>query len=333
MNKIFKKAFAGLCASFLLLSSTACASYNGNTAENQNTESEKLQVYTSFYGMYDFTTKIAGDAADVYNLIPPGTEPHDWEPSTGDMVKLEKADLLVYNGAGFEGWVDSVKNSLSYSNLTFLEASEGVPLLTSSAHDHDHDGEEEVEADHEILESSGSTVTKNTDPHVWLDPENVKIEMTNIANALKQLDPENSETYDMNLAQQLSQLDDLLASMEEAASTFQKHDIIVAHEAYGYLCYRLDLTQYGIEGLSADSDPTPTRMAELAKVAKEKEVRYIFFETLVSSKTAETLAKEVGIESRQLDPFEGPGSKEAAADYDYYSVMNKNMEVLKEALS
>lgn len=323
MKISLKKIFAGLSATLLLMGATAC---NGGNTATSTTDDGKLQVYTSFYGMYDFTTKIAGEYADVYNMLPAGTEPHDWEPSTQDMVKLESADLLVYNGAGFEGWVSSVEKSLSYSNLTFVEASKGVTLLAGS---HDHDDEEEHEESEEVSASSSTDV----DPHVWLNPENVKIEMTNIAEALKKLDPDNSAHYEENLNEQLTKLTALTASMEETAASFQKHDIIVAHEAYGYLCHLLDINQYGIEGLSADSDPTPARMAELATVAKEKDVRFIFFETLVSSKTANALAKEVGIEARQLDPFEGPASEEEASTYDYYAVMEKNMEALKEALA
>ena len=133
--------------SFSLLA--GCAGAAGSTVA-----SDKLSVVTSFYPMYDFACKVGGDKVSVTNLTPSGVEPHDWEPASSDMIMLEKADVFIYNGAGFEHWVDSVLSSLENKELIVVEASAEAPFLDVSA----AAGEESA----------------SVDPHVWLDPEIAK---------------------------------------------------------------------------------------------------------------------------------------------------------------
>ncbi|EGG31266.1 metal ABC transporter solute-binding protein, Zn/Mn family, partial [Paenibacillus sp. HGF5] len=116
---------------------------NGSSASNQTsdastTEATKLKVKTSFYPMYEFTRQVAGDLADVENLVPPGIEAHDWEPTPQDMAGISDADVLVYNGAGMEGWVDQVLES---TGVSAIEASKGIEIMEGTGHSHDH-GEE-----------------------------------------------------------------------------------------------------------------------------------------------------------------------------------------------
>ena len=95
--------------------------------------------------MYEFTKQVAGDLADVENLIPPGIEAHDWEPTPQDMAGISDADVLVYNGAGMEGWVDQVLESIQGTGVSAIEASKGIEIMEGTAHSHDH-GEEGITA-------------------------------------------------------------------------------------------------------------------------------------------------------------------------------------------
>ena len=149
MKKNFVKIFAALISASMLLAACSSAPTNqssGKTGENkkQTTQEEsKIKVLTSMYPMYDFAKKIAGDKADVENIIPAGTEAHGWEPSASDIAKLESANVFVYNGAGMEMWVDDVLKSLSNKNLLAVETSKGLELLENhddDDHDHDRDG-------------------------------------------------------------------------------------------------------------------------------------------------------------------------------------------------
>ena len=306
-----------VCACTLSLSLlTGCGTQPADTAADDG----RLRVLTSFYPMYDFACKIGGDCIDVTNMVPSGTEPHDWEPSTNDLKNLEKADVFIYNGADMEPWADDLLVSRS-DTLHVVEASENVELRTTDGeheHAHEHEG-----ADHHH---------GDFDPHVWLDPENAKIEMEAIRDALCAADPENSTVFQSNYEKYAAELDVLDAEFREKLAPLPNRTIVVAHEAFGYLCDAYGLTQVGIEGLSPDSEPDPGRMAEVIDFVREHSISTIFFEELVSPKVAEAIASETGAQAKRLSPLEGLSDEQAAAEADYFSVMHDNLAALMEAL-
>lgn len=307
-----------VCACTLSLSLlTGCGTQPADTAAGDG----RLRVLTSFYPMYDFACKIGGDCIDVTNMVPSGTEPHDWEPSTNDLKNLEKADVFIYNGADMEPWADDLLVSHS-DTLRVVEASENVELRTTDGeHEHAHEHED---ADHHH---------GDFDPHVWLDPENAKIEMEAIRDALCAADPENSTVFQSNYEKYAAELDALDAEFREKLAPLPNRTIVVAHEAFGYLCDAYDLTQVGIEGLSPDSEPDPGRMAEVIDFVREHSISTIFFEELVSPKVAEAIASETGAQAKMLSPLEGLSDEQAAAGADYFSVMHDNLAALMEALN
>lgn len=307
-----------VCACTLSLSLlTGCGTQPADTAAGDG----RLRVLTSFYPMYDFACKIGGDCIDVTNMVPSGTEPHDWEPSTNDLKNLEKADVFIYNGADMEPWADDLLVSRS-DTLRVVEASENVELRTTDGeHEHAHEHED---ADHHH---------GDFDPHVWLDPENAKIEMEAIRDALCAADPENSTVFQSNYEKYAAELDALDAEFCEKLAPLPNRTIVVAHEAFGYLCDAYGLTQVGIEGLSPDSEPDPGRMAEVIDFVREHSISTIFFEELVSPKVAEAIASETGAQAKMLSPLEGLSDEQAAAGADYFSVMHDNLAALMEALN
>ena len=307
-----------VCACTLSLSLlTGCGTQPADTAAGDG----RLRVLTSFYPMYDFACKIGGDCIDVTNMVPSGTEPHDWEPSTNDLKNLEKADVFIYNGADMEPWADDLLVSRS-DTLRVVEASENVELRTTDGeHEHAHEHED---ADHHH---------GDFDPHVWLDPENAKIEMEAIRDALCAADPENSTVFQSNYEKYAAELDALDAEFREKLAPLPNRTIVVAHEAFGYLCDAYGLTQVGIEGLSPDSEPDPGRMAEVIDFVREHSISTIFFEELVSPKVAEAIASETGAQAKMLSPPEGLSDEQAAAGADYFSVMHDNLAALMEALN
>ena len=139
----------------------------------------------------------------------------------------------------------------------------------------------------------------------------------------------NSENY-KRYAKECDKLDTLY---KEETSKLTKKELVVAHEAFGYLCHAYGLEQMGIEGLSADDEPDPKQMSEVIRFAKEHQVKTIFFEELVSPKVAKTIAKETGANAKMLNPLEGLSNKKIKAGEDYFSVMKQNLAAIKEALS
>ncbi|BCJ96052.1 ABC transporter substrate-binding protein [Anaerocolumna cellulosilytica] len=337
MIKNILKMVLFLCSVLVL---TGC----GNTVKNNRTESDivtevvkedetgtasetvndKLTIYTSFYPMYDLTKKIGGDKVEVTNLVPAGTEPHDWEPSSTDIVNLENGDLLIYNGAGMEHWVEDITQALQNKSLKLVEASIGVELV-EGGHSHEDEEHEEEEEAHEAENSY--------DPHVWLSIRNAKKEMEVIKNALVEADPDNKEYYEDNYTAFAAKFDELDTRFTEELTKLENKDIVVAHEAFAYLCKDYGLKQVAVEGLSPDSEPDAKRMAEIIEFAKENNIKTIFFEELVSPKVAETIAFEVGAETAVLNPLEGLTEEQLTAGEDYLSIMEYNLEALIKALS
>ena len=192
--------------------------------------------------------------------------------------------------------------------------------MTHSPHEHAHEHEG---ADHHH---------GDFDPHVWLDPENAKTEMETIKDALAEADPANAQTYQANFDKYAAELDALDKEYSDTLSPLPNRTIVVAHEAFGYLCDAYGLTQVGIEGLSPDSEPDPGRMAEVIDFVREHSISTIFFEELVSPKVAEAIASETGAQAKMLSPLEGLSDEQAAAGADYFSVMHDNLAALMEAL-
>ncbi len=321
------KGVIAVLAGFLLL--TACGSTAsgsdaagaGNAASAED-GSGRLQVMASFYPMYDFSVKIGGEYVEVTDMVPAGTEPHDWEPAPKDLAKLEEADVFVYSGAGMEYWAEDIITSIQNEKLVILEASEGIALLSA----------EEEEAAHGYEGQDHEHAHGETDPHVWLDPMKAKQELANIRDAFSEADPAHAEDYAANYETWAAKLDALDTSFRETLAQCVKHEIVVSHEAFGYLCSAYGIEQMGIEGLMPDSEPDPARMAEITDFVREHDVSVIFSEELVSQKVADTIAKETGASVETLNPLEGISEEEQAAGADYFSVMEDNLAKLAAAL-
>ena len=300
-------------------------------AGTEDTSSEKkLNVMASFYPMYDFATKVGGDKVEVTNMVPAGTEPHDWEPAATDVKNLEEADVFIYNGAGMEHWTEDVLGALDNKELKVVEASRGLTLLEGKEEDEEETEDSSSDSDASD-ESTDSEITY--DPHVWLNPLNAKAEMENIKNAFVEADPDNKDYYEQNYETYAEKFDQLDKEYKDGLADTKSKDLITSHEAFGYLCQAYGLNQVGIEGLSPDSEPDASRMDEIIKFAKENNVKTIFFEELVSPKVSETIADEIGAKTAVMNPIEGLTDDEISAGEDYFSVMESNLKTLEEALN
>ena len=341
-----------------------CGTKNTKDAKdtsNEQTES-KLEVYASVYPVYDFAKKIGGDKVEVKNIVPIGMEPHDFEPSQADIKNLENAKVFVYNGAGLESWTDKVIESLDNKDIIVIEASHGVDLISGHSHEHEHhhdaadanhDHEENGEHNHEANgEHNHENHNHNEaaenhnehedhdhhhhhgayDPHTWLSPKNAIIELKNIAEGLIKADPENEAYYKENLEKYTKEFEELDKLYSEEISKLPNKAIVVSHEAFGYICRDYGLTQMGIQGVEAHSEPTPAKMAEIVKFVKENNVNTIFTEELIDPKVAEVIAKETGAQTRVLNPIEGLSQEELDNGDEYVSVMKANLQNLIEAL-
>ena len=263
---------------------------------NDNNISDKLQIYTSIYPIYDFTKKIGGEKITVYNMTKAGAEPHDFEITSKDMANLSKADLFIYNGGGMEHWVDSVKNAL---NIKYVDSSSNI------------------------------NNQNNLDPHFWLSPKNAKIQMENIKNGLIEIDSENKNYYESNYNLYASRLDKFDNKIKNSLSNIKNRNLVLTHPAFGHFCKEYSLTQIAIARDEAD----PKAMAEIITFIKNNDIKAIFYEEFSSSKLADSIAKETQIKILTLNPIESLSEKDIEAGEDYFSIMEKNLNSLLDGLN
>ncbi|KHF29372.1 High-affinity zinc uptake system binding-protein ZnuA precursor [Paenibacillus sp. P1XP2] len=284
----------------------------------------KVNVVTTFYPIYEFAKAIGGEDANVINLLPAGVEPHDWTPRSQDIVNTSKAQLFFYNGAGLEGWVPQFLKGLNRdSQVKAYEVSRGIKLIEAN---------EEDEHEHEHQEGAGHSHQHHVDPHTWVSPKSALIMAENMKNSYIEADPAHKDAYNeryLNLKKRLEELDREFASQ---LGKMPRKEIVVSHEAFGYLARDYGLTQHAIMGLSPDAEPRSRDLLELSNLVKEEGIHYIFFEELVSDKLAKTLASETGAEVLVLNPVEGLTEDQLKRGDDYFSLMRNNLANLILAL-
>ena len=279
---------------------TGCAK-NKSTVNN---EEDKLMVYTSFYPMYFLANEIGGDYVIVKTVIPHGVDSHDYEPTVDQLRELNDAEVFIYNGVNFESWVNKLVGSIVDESIT-INASQYCDLIVN-------DGV--------------------TDPHLWLDPEN----MVKIGEVIKdrfiELDKENEEYYKANYKNLKERLEELDNKFFEELKEKSIDSIIVSHKAFGYMAKKYGFNQISVAGISPEQEPSPKAIANILDLVKDKDYKYIFLETLASPKTVEIIADEAGLKTLVLNPIEGLTEEEIENGKDYISIMEENLQNLKKAL-
>lgn len=267
-----------------------------------------VMVSASFYPLAEFAHQVGGEKVEVFQVTPAGASPHEFEPTARDIVKIYKSKLILINGAGLDPWAENLQ-------IEHINMSEKINLLEGAG----HEGHED---EHQHLQ----------DPHFWLDPVIAIEEVTIIRDALIKADPKNEKTYTENARQYITELETLNKKFKTGLANCEKNEIITSHSAFGYMADRYGFEQIGIAGISSQEEPSMKRLAELAELAKEKEIKYIFFETLVSPKLAETLAGEVGAETLVLNTVSGLTQEDIDSNKNYVKLMNENLQNLRIAL-
>ena len=271
---------------------TACG------GDSSSAEDTRLDVVAAFYPVAWAAEQVGGDTVSVRNLTQPGVEPHDAELSPRDVERIRSADLVLYFGSGFQPAVEDA-----------VEGADGetVDLLTGQ------DLARAVEEEGELT----------ADPHIWLDPFRYADVVRSIAEALGR----SSEAAGL-----LSKLDKLDRDFAQGLARCKRREIVTTHAAFGYLARRYRLEQIALTGLSPEAEPTPQDLEGVVRQVRESKATTIFFETLISPRLAETVARETGAETAVLDPIEGLTEDAIGRGEDYLSVMRANLTALRRAL-
>ena len=189
----------------------------------------KIKVSASFYPMYFFASQIGGDKADVFNITPADAEPHDYEPTTQDVVRINQSNMLVLNGGKLEPWGSKVQDQLQGTNVLIVTAGGGL-------------------ANKEISENG----QKIQDPHIWLDPNLAKTEVARIEKGFEKVDPKDAIYFQANAKKLFQQLDDLNQEYKKGLASCKQTDFVTSHAAFGYLAAQYGIHQIPISGVGAN---------------------------------------------------------------------------------
>jgi zinc transport system substrate-binding protein len=294
----------------MVLTATACGSTTTAAAPV-----DKPEVLAAFYPLQWVTEQVGGPDITVRSLTAAGVEPHDLELGAQQIADLEDATLTVY----IKGVQPAVDEAVAADRS--FDAATAVTTIPAGEHE---EGEEHAEEEH-AEEEAGHDHEVAYDPHLWLDPSRFATVATKLGERLATADPAHAQGYKDRAAKAAASLTTLDQEFSKGLATCSTKTMITAHEAFGYLADRYRLKQVGIT-LDPETEPSPARIAEVAKLAKAEKVTTVFTEVLVSPKVAEVLAGEAGAKTAVLDPLE---SKPAG---DYLSAMRDNLQTLRTSL-
>ena len=310
-----KKWLGAVAAGTLLLG--AC----GNTEEGNSTDSssDQLTVYASTFALKSMAEEIGGDRVRVEMVIPPGADPHTYEPTSKQMTQIAEADLFLTIGHDLEPYVESMEKSLDAQNVQFVKTAEDVTLLASSDTVHSEEGHSEDEHDN-----------GQYDPHVWLNPINAVSMAEAVEVAFSEQAPDYKDEFKERLNVFKEEAVKLDGELKAAVENGSKSELLVTHAAYGYLAERYGFEQLPITGLTPSEEPSQQALKRIIEEARLHDLNYIAFEDTVTPKVAEVVKKEIGAESVSIYNLESVTKDQM--EKSYFELMRENVKALETAL-
>lgn len=306
--------------------------------EQKVAEVQKIKVITTLFPIYDFAKHISQDKADVVFLLPPGVEPHSFEPKPEDIVRINKADLFVYTGKFMEPWAEDVLKGLDNKNLIVVDSSRGIPLMEEKGeHGPKHDETHKHQKSHGHKEGNKHQHQEGhphrVDPHFWLDLRHAQKMVDHILEGFVKKDPNHKDFYASQAEQYKSKLNELDLKFKEVLSRCKKKVFVHAgHFAFGYLAKRYGLEYVAAYGFSPDAEPSPQKMVELTRTLKRYGLRHIYHEELITPRVAEALARETGASLLMLHGAHNLTKDEFEKGITFISLMEQNLKNLEVGL-
>lgn len=315
------KCFAAklLIMIILCLISVGLTAMGGSEVTEDN---GKKNIAVTFDAMKELTEAVAGGKVNISVIIPPGMEPHDFEPKAKDLLFLSKADAVVYNGLGMEFWLERALNAVNNKKLIKIEASKGVDVIKSG---HNH---EECDCGLDHGDGHEHCHHGEFDPHIWLSLSSAKIMVKNIADGLCFADKKNADFYKANAEKYIAELDFILKEYTEKFAKIKNKHFVTGHAAFAYLCRDFNLKQEAVTGIFAEGEPNAKKLAELVEYCRENNVKVIFSEELANPEISRTLAKEINAKIEKIYTIES-----SEDGLSYLDRMKANIKKICENLS
>jgi zinc transport system substrate-binding protein len=280
----------------------------------KNIDFGKVKIITTLFPLYDMAKNIGADKADVSMLVPPGVEPHTFEPKPSDIIKINEADCFIYTGRFMEPWAEDIIKGVTNKKLIVVDVSKGTKMISAVFPDKD--------------EPRGAL-----DPHIWLDFDNAKIMVKNIAEAFEAKDPADKAFFKQKADDYNKKLSELDASFRSALGTCKSREIVYGgHYAFGYLAKRYGLRYLAAQGVSPDAEPTAKDLVRLVDQLKKDDIHYVFYEELSSPKIAETIARETHAKMLLLNAAHNLTKDQFERGVSFFEILNADLENLKIGL-
>ena len=333
---------------------TGCGMSGQQTEQNggkeQNTEeNKKISVVATIFPQYDFVRQIAGDNVELKMLLKPGEETHSYEPTPQDIIAIQNSDLFIYVGGENDAWVEDILESMPDNGRKTLKLVDCVDTVEEEhvegmkeerGHDHDdHDeddaGHEEDEADHEEHGQEDAHSEHEIDEHVWTSPLNAIKIVEQIKEELCEIDPENASDYEENAEAYVEQLKELNQEFQDVVDHSKRKLMIFGDRfPFRYFAEEYDLDYYAaFSGCASDTEPSAATMAFLINKVRDENIKTVLKMELSNENIAKAIAEATNADVKEFYSCHNLTAEQFADGETYLSLMEKNVETLREVLN
>lgn len=276
--------------------------------KNKEAVNTKPLIVTTFHPITALTLPIVGDVAQLEQLIPSGSEVHDYQATPENLIAIQNAHLVIENGANLEhAWLDPLLEA-SKQDMPILDLAQAIANRVS------------------LLENASEDEV-GIDPHFWMSPKNAIAMTEAICDALVQADPAHAPVYQTNSETQLTLLRALDLEYETTLRDLPRHEFIAFHDAYSYLAHDYGLKQVATFQLTPGEAPRPSQLVNIETLVRTYNIRALFVEPQSSPAIVEQIAKDLDVAVRELDPLEVAQENES-----YIQGMQRNLATLVDVL-
>jgi zinc transport system substrate-binding protein len=277
-----------------------------------NSSSSRVQVLATFYPLLDFAQNVGGDKVNVSLLVPETVDVHEFEPTPSSIAAVASANVLVYNGAGLEPWIQDVVTAAGNPNLVQVDSSQNITLLPVPAE----------------FQKNNQTI----DPHIWLDPLNAKQQVYNILQGLIKADPADSQYFTQNANAYDAQLDNLNSLAINATTNTATKVFVTFHEAFAYFAKQYNVTQLSISG-PFEEEPTPSDIQNVITAINQNHLKYVGYESLENPAISQSIGSQTNATLINMNPIEGLTADQKAAGDNYITLMQQDIANIHTVLT
>ena len=330
---------------------TGCGMSGQQTEQNGGKEqnkvgNEKISVVATIFPQYDFVRQIAGDDVELKMLLKPGEETHSYEPTPQDIIAIQNSDLFIYVGGENDAWVEDILESMPDNGRKTLKLVDCVDTVEEEhvegmkeerGHDHDEDDaeHEEDEADHEEHGQEDTHSVHEIDEHVWTSPLNAIKIVEQIKEELCEIDPENASDYEENAEAYVAQLNELDREFQDVVDHSKRKLMIFGDRfPFRYFAEAYGLDYYAaFSGCASDTEPSAATMAFLINKVRDENIKTVLKMELSNENIAKAIAEATNADVKEFYSCHNLTAEQFADGETYLSLMEKNVETLREVLN